>query len=81
MVHVPNSAAAKVLSFVRRDAHSQVLVVINFSHQAQSVTLHEGLYPGAYTDYFAGQSVELAAESTLTLKPWEYRVYLRDLAP
>lgn len=81
MVHVPNSAAAKVLSFVRRDAQSQVFVVINFSHQAQSVTLHEGLYPGAYTDYFAGQSVELAAESTLTLKPWEYRVYLRDLAP
>jgi glycosidase len=77
MVHVPNSAPSKVLSFVRQDARSKVFVVINFSAQSQSVALHEALYPGAYVEYLSNQRVDLAADTTLELEPWGYRVYVR----
>lgn len=77
MVHVPNSAPTKVLSFVRQDASSKVFAVLNLSPEAQTVTLHDALYPGSYTDYFADQPVELAAETELSLAPWAYRVYVR----
>jgi 1,4-alpha-glucan branching enzyme len=77
MVHVPNSANSQVLSFVRQDSHSKVFVVINFTAAPQQVTLHEGLYPGSYVEHFSGARVELAAETTLDLAPWGYRVYVR----
>lgn len=77
MVHVPNSVGTKVLSFVRRNEQSQVFAVFNLSAEAQTVTFHDALYPGEYTDYFAGKRVQLEPETELTLEPWAYRVYLR----
>jgi glycosidase len=77
MVHVPNSLNSKVLSFVRQDQRSKVFVVINFTAVPQRVTLHEGLYPGNYIEHFSGERVELAAETTLDLGAWAYRVYVR----
>ncbi|MGE4072926.1 MAG: alpha-amylase family glycosyl hydrolase [Lysobacterales bacterium] len=81
MVHVPNSAPAQVLSFVRRDERSQILAVLNLSAQAQTVSLHEALYPGPYRDVFSGQQEELRPETSLSLAPWAYRVYARELHP
>lgn len=77
MVHVPNSAPTKVLSFVRQDPASKVFAVFNWSAQPQTVTLHEALYPGRYTDFASGAGVDLAAEATLTLEPFGWRVYVR----
>jgi hypothetical protein len=74
MVHVPNSANSKVLSFVREDSRSKVFAVINFSAEPQTVTLHDGLYPGSYVEHFSRESVELAHQTALDLAPWAYRV-------
>ena len=77
MILVPNSAPAKVFSFVRRNENDKVFAVLNFSDQPQAVTFKENLYHGRYTDYFGGQTVELDGSTRLALKPWGYQVYVK----
>ena len=77
MVHVPNSANSQVLSFVRQDERSKVFAVINFSAEPQTVSLHDGPFPGRYVEHFSRQPVELAPDTALDLAPWAYRVYVR----
>ena len=77
MIKVPNSVEAKVLSFVRRNEHEKIFVVLNLSPEPQTVSFGESLYHGAYTDYFSGESVELGASLRLVLEPWEYRVFVQ----
>ncbi len=77
MIGVRNSVPERVFSFVRRNDTNKVFVVINFSDQPQSVSFKEGLYQGRYTEYFSGQTVELNAETRLTMKPWGYQVFVK----
>ena len=76
MIHVPNNAQAQVLSFVRRNERDKVLAVLNFCAEPQAVTLYETLYHGTYHEYFSGEAVEFTGATQITLKPWEYRVYV-----
>ncbi|MBI1365459.1 MAG: alpha-amylase [Alphaproteobacteria bacterium] len=77
MVQVTNSAPAKVFSFVRFGKNDGLFAVFNFSPNSQKVTFSQSLHFGAYTDYFSGQSRKFDASSSLTLKPWGYRVFLK----
>ena len=77
MIAVPNSAPAKVFSFVRQNATDKVFTVINFSDQPQKVTFQDTLCHGKYTDYFGGQAVALDASTTLNMKPWGYQVFVK----
>jgi glycosidase len=77
MIHVPNSAPAQVLSFVRANESDKVFAVINFSAAPQTVTFRETLYHGAYTDYFAKRTVALDASAKIVLEPWSYRVFVK----
>lgn len=76
MVHVPSDAQGKVLSFVRQDATSKVFAVFNLTPAAQTVTFREGLFPGEYRE-FRGGAVALAEGETMTLAPWQYRIFVR----
>jgi len=42
-----------------------------------TVTFKDSLYHGKYTDYFAGQSIELDASTRLSLKPWGCQVFVK----
>ena len=77
MIHVPNSAPARVFSFVRRNEQDKVFVVINFSGEPQGVTFKETLYQGTYTEYFTGEAVELDGAARVELKPWGYKVFVK----
>ena len=77
MIQVPNSAPAKVFSFVRQNKVDKVFAVIKFSDSHQTVTFIDSLYQGKYTDYFAGLLVELNASTKLNLKPWGYQVFVK----
>jgi glycosidase len=77
MIHVPNSVPARMFSFVRQNDQEKIFVVINFSNQAQTVTCHEHLFHGAYTEFFSHQPIELRASSELQLEPWGYRIWIR----
>lgn len=77
MIHVPNSAPAKVFSFVRQNDKDKVFAVINFSGEPQAVTFKETLYQGTYADYFSGEQSVLDATARVELKPWSYKVFVK----
>lgn len=77
MLHVPNSAPKKVFSFVRQNERDKVFAVLNFSAEPQTVTFQESLFHGTYTDHFNATRVELSERTSLALKPWEYRVFVK----
>ncbi len=76
MIHVPNSAPSRVLSFVRQKDRDKVFAVLNFSNEPQTVTFAESLYHGQYVDFFSGESVELQSSAQLELPPWGYRIFV-----
>ncbi len=78
MVHVPNSEADRVLTFVRQNEEHKVLAVINFSDESAEFTMEGSLFPDRYTEYFTGERVELTQSKPMALEPWGYRVYLRE---
>ncbi|WP_241094949.1 alpha-amylase family glycosyl hydrolase [Marinicauda algicola] len=78
MVDVPNSAPARVLSFVRRNMEGGVFVVLNLSGEAREVTFGTGPHHGAYTDRFSGERLEVGATTALALEPWGWRVLVLD---
>jgi glycosidase len=71
----------RVYAFVRRAGDNAVVVVLNLSADATSVTLtpqpNAGSIEGTYLELFTEQYVALHAGQTMTLAPWEYRVYVR----
>lgn len=77
MISVVNSEPQKVLSFVRFGEEDGVFATINFTGAAQTVSFSQALHHGDYTDYFSGETVTFDDEATLSLTPWEYRVYLK----
>lgn len=75
MIQVTSDEGGSVLSFVRQKNDSKVFAAFNFSGEAVSATLKEGPYPGSYTDFQTGESVELAEGATLDMAPWSYVLY------
>jgi hypothetical protein len=61
---------------VRTNDEDKVLAVFNFSPRTNTVSFDGGPFEGRYRDAFTGQPQALAADSTLTLPPWGYRVLL-----
>lgn len=53
-----------------------VIAVMNMSGEEQTVTLDFTDYTGKY-DCICGKSIQLEASQTLTLQPWEYKIYTK----
>jgi glycosidase len=77
MLHVPNSVPLKVFSFVRQNEKDKVFAVFNFSDKPQTVTFHESLFHGEYTETMSGQPAELSNATQLELQPWGYRIFVK----
>jgi hypothetical protein len=75
MVRVPNSAPARVLSFMRQNGRDRVFAVFNFSPESRSITFEDDLHHGRYKDYFGRMTVTLSGPSELKMEPWGYRVF------
>jgi glycosidase len=72
-----NTAADRVLSFIRRFEQDEVLVVLNLSAEALSVIVTGQNLAGSYKEIFNPANPDLIAGQPLRLKAWEYRVYTR----
>ncbi len=77
MIQVPNNHPTNVFSFVRLNEHDRVFAVFNFSDRPHNVTFNEHLHHGRYTDYFRNECVELDNATELTLKAWDYQVFIQ----
>ena len=77
MISVINSKPSKVLSFVRFGDKDGVFVVINFTPEPQTIRYSQSLHYGDYIDYLSGETVSFDENTTTTLGPWGYRVYVK----
>jgi glycosidase len=77
MIRVHTSEDKAILAFVRARDENQVFVVANLSAHPLSFRLKGTLFPGTYTDLFSAERVTFDRKATLSLGPWEYRVYER----
>ncbi|MBW6492157.1 MAG: alpha-glucosidase C-terminal domain-containing protein [Lentimicrobium sp.] len=78
MIKVPNSFESEIFSFVRQNDKDKVFAVFNFSTKTQQVSFKETLYHGHYTDFFTKEKVSLIENYKITLKAWDYRVFVKE---
>ncbi|MFB9273441.1 alpha-amylase family glycosyl hydrolase [Cohnella cellulosilytica] len=69
------SGGDPVLAFVRKHEDSVVIVLANLSGEPAQGKVRTDAFAGAYEAFPDGESVTLAAELTVDLQPWEYRIY------
>jgi glycosidase len=77
MVNAVNTAPMQVFSYVRQNDKEKLLVVMNLSKAPQTIGFKETLPFGEYTEHFTQAKQRVDASTQLTLKPWEYRAYLK----
>jgi len=66
---------SSVFIFTRQKDDNKVLVVCNLSAKSLQVKLKSDELAGNYNEVFTGTKQEFEKKATLSLKPWEYRVY------
>lgn len=78
MIKVPNTAENEVLSFVRENKKDKVFAVFNFSADKKNISFKETLYLGNYKDFFTNENVSFNEKTSLELKPWDYKVFVKE---
>lgn len=57
------------------NSDNTVIAVMNMSAENQTVTLDLTGYEGTYKTFQTGESIALEKQETITLTPWEYRIF------
>ncbi len=74
-IKLPNNANQPVMSFLRRRASNEVLVILNLSANAVSFILSTEEVKGSFSNIFSTEKQNINSATVFDLKPWEYRVY------
>lgn len=74
-VKIPTADDANVYAFYRQKDNDRVSVILNLSSQTITTRLEGAGYEGTFMEIFTRTSSELKPGMSVTLKPWEYRVY------
>lgn len=72
-ISTPNK---NILAFSRELNDNKILCVFNFSAEEQTVIL--AIQKGNYTEYFSNEKIAFKGNDEISLKPWEYKVYILD---
>jgi glycosidase len=67
----------RILAFERTKDDNTVVVIMNLSAEPAETTVATGASAGRYASYPEGVDVELQAQHTVALEPWEYAIYTR----
>lgn len=79
MERIKNDRMDRVIAFSRQKNTDKVITIVNMSAQPVTATLQESNYhTGVYTELFSGASYRMQADAVVQLKPWEYRVYVKN---
>ena len=55
-----------------------VLPIFNFSNEELTVTLDSKYFQGNYTELFSKEKIQVKEKYTVSLKPWDYKVLVKD---
>ena len=78
MVRITNDKMDKVISFHREKNNDAVLPIFNFSNEELTVTLDSKYFQGNYTELFSKEKIQVKESYTVSLKPWDYKVLVKD---
>lgn len=78
MVRVTNDKMDKVISFYRESNGDAVLPIFNFSNEEITVKLDTKYLQGNYTELFSKEKTAFKDSYTLQLKPWEYKIWVKN---
>lgn len=71
-VLIPHDKEEDVYAFYREKDGDRVVVVLNFSNQAQDLTLNTEGLAGEYSNVFANSTVTVGSEMNMSMAPWDY---------
>ena len=74
-IKLPNNASQPVMTFLRRRASNEVLVILNLSANTVSLILSTEEVKGSFSNIFSAEKQNINSATVFDLKPWEYRVY------
>ena len=77
MIKVASDNDKNIYSFLRKKDNNTVFVILNLSSIEQKTTLKGNSYTGDYKSLFENKDVHIDGNLSLTLKPWEFRVYYK----
>ncbi len=77
MIKITSDNDKNVYSFIRKKDNNVVFVILNLSPAEQKATLKGNSYAGDYNTLFENSDILINGSLTVTLKPWEYRIYVR----
>lgn len=78
MVEVPTDARDQVFAFTRGVAGERVFAVFNLTAEPRAVGFTFARHHGRYRDALSGDAATFAAETTLALPAWGFRIYRED---
>ena len=78
MIRVVNDKQDKIISFYRESNGDAVLSNFNFSNEDITVKLDTKYLQGNYTELFSKEKTALKDSYTLQLKPWEYKIWVKN---
>lgn len=78
MIRITNDKMDKVISFYREKENDAVLPIFNFSDQEVTVTLNSKYFQGSYTELFNKEKLSVKDSFTITLKPWNYKILVKN---
>ena len=78
MIRVVNDKQDKIISFYRESNGDAVLPIFNFSNEEITVKLDTKYLQGNYTELFSKEKTALKDSYTLQLKPWEYKIWVKN---
>lgn len=77
MARIKSDNMSQVIAFAREKNNDKVVTIVNLSDKPAKVTLESQYDAGTYTELFSGKQYTLRGEASISLSPWEYRVYFK----
>ena len=68
-----------IFAFIREKDNSKVFSVFNLSKEKKQITITSSKLEGAYKNLFADSAVSLNTPYQLTLEPWGYRIFIKQM--
>ena len=77
LVRIATDNNESIYAFVREKDEAKIVVVLNLSKHALDVKLNTAVCAGTYSNFFTKEKQDLAKETSMSLKAWGYRVYVK----
>lgn len=77
MTRIATTNDKSVMAFMRQNGKDRVFVVLNLGGGNENVQLNGSDYAGEYHSAFSGKPQTFKANQTLSLKAWEYQVWVK----